>query len=683
LKHFGFAKQRFDSTADPQGKLALMLLPVCTLLAHISSDERSAPAQRERARAMLKNFEAKFCIALGVSADWGLVCQAFLRQFDKRDHDIALSCSEVRAFIEALEALFVKGHVFTKANAPGVPRQPLATDAPLPPACDQASKDKSCQPCFITERVLTQIRTQCVFRAGAVPVLIWGRCSESVPTELAGRIANIAKTTMARLRAEFPEESIRGWLSAFELRLTRLAFGPDRDGSARKQVLRGISQVAGALNLDQQCAVLEYTDAAKYIIAKTAQGQPLAAADAREVWTLLLDDGNLAHVCRKRPAPFTALPLIIRFYLSIEDGECEVERDLGVTRAELACHGFNATNDLLDDKCMLRLCGPAEGTEVLTTDSSGRLGLTPFTRDCATLWIATYGRKMGVRNRVEAVNNGTCGTWVSVKKGVLGAMAKAMVASRLPAVERIDGDTVFGVRRSVLKREAGEPTAKYSNPKMDRFRKLTLKKAMVDSRLEKGNRLSFPKFTPRRAAKEARSIAHVSRVCFLGDCKTSQPLAAKPGTEVVTGAKRCHQAQMVVVDEMSTLHACDDDDMLTHLLYIAGLGKPVVTEASWLLAERTPRALNRRSVVHHVSLALSVQRIFRCTAAFTSNFPGAFRALKVCAALDDSKWKLMSPGQPLAAASRKLVTEVDGVAPLATWLQKETRIVNSLGPMVL
>ena len=38
LKHLRFAKQRFDSSADPIAKVAFMLLPLATMLAFIESD---------------------------------------------------------------------------------------------------------------------------------------------------------------------------------------------------------------------------------------------------------------------------------------------------------------------------------------------------------------------------------------------------------------------------------------------------------------------------------------------------------------------------------------------------------------------------------------------------------------------------------------------------------------------
>ena len=82
IRNVAFAKQRFDSTAGPVGKIALMLLPVATLLAYIASDKRHELDQRERATSLLQKLDTKFCLAIGVSADWGIICNWFLRLFD-------------------------------------------------------------------------------------------------------------------------------------------------------------------------------------------------------------------------------------------------------------------------------------------------------------------------------------------------------------------------------------------------------------------------------------------------------------------------------------------------------------------------------------------------------------------------------------------------------------------------
>ena len=36
LKHFSFAKHRYDASAEPKAKVALMMLPIATLLASIA-----------------------------------------------------------------------------------------------------------------------------------------------------------------------------------------------------------------------------------------------------------------------------------------------------------------------------------------------------------------------------------------------------------------------------------------------------------------------------------------------------------------------------------------------------------------------------------------------------------------------------------------------------------------------
>ena len=56
LRNVAFAKQRFDSTAGPVGKMALMLLPAATLLAYIASDRRHEAEQRERATTLLRKW---------------------------------------------------------------------------------------------------------------------------------------------------------------------------------------------------------------------------------------------------------------------------------------------------------------------------------------------------------------------------------------------------------------------------------------------------------------------------------------------------------------------------------------------------------------------------------------------------------------------------------------------------
>ena len=118
LKHLRFAKQRFDSTADPMAKVAFMLLPLATLLAFISSDQRHTSGMRARALKLLKKPNSKMAMAIGLSADWGIVTQAFLRLFDKNMHDIAKTHGEIALFKSVLQRLFADGAVFYTSTVP-------------------------------------------------------------------------------------------------------------------------------------------------------------------------------------------------------------------------------------------------------------------------------------------------------------------------------------------------------------------------------------------------------------------------------------------------------------------------------------------------------------------------------------------------------------------------------------
>ena len=178
IRNLGFAKQRFDSTAGPVGKIALMLLPVATLLAYIASDRRHEREQRERATALLKKLDTKFCAAIGASADWGIICNCFLRLFDVANHDIAKSRAQIDCMIETLEAVFVNGSVFQRLFEPASGgmnsvASGAAVEEPLPgvhPAVSAGGVEIG----FISATVVRNLRKQFVFCAGGMPVLLCG-----------------------------------------------------------------------------------------------------------------------------------------------------------------------------------------------------------------------------------------------------------------------------------------------------------------------------------------------------------------------------------------------------------------------------------------------------------------------------------------------------------------------------
>ena len=100
----------------------------------------------------------------------------------------------------------------------------------------------------------------------------------------------------------------------------------------KRTVLQNMAKLAKALGYqgeDLDHAVLEYRDASRPLLAAIAVGQPLATSTNVEVWSQVL---RPQFVVPGRIAPLRILPKIVRFYIAIEDGECQVERDFAEVR---------------------------------------------------------------------------------------------------------------------------------------------------------------------------------------------------------------------------------------------------------------------------------------------------------------------------------------------------------------
>jgi hypothetical protein len=129
-------------------------------------------------------FQPKFMLGAGVSADWGIITLAFLRLYDRLDHDISNSMDELEDFCSTIEACFVQGGVFCKL-----------------PAASGADQGKPAM--FITERVRMQIQARCVFHCGQTEQVIWGPISQFDLGSLASSLRAAATAMIRRVRAEF------------------------------------------------------------------------------------------------------------------------------------------------------------------------------------------------------------------------------------------------------------------------------------------------------------------------------------------------------------------------------------------------------------------------------------------------------------------------------------------------
>ena len=120
---------------------------------------------------------------------------------------------------------------------------------------------------FITSRTIRDLRHKYVFRAGGMPVLLWGEPSATYTGELMSRIQNVASLTKERLLADFPRNDVRSALVIFDRRMVRKGFGPIPAAEERNKLLRGVRQLANLLNCEETAAVMQYTS----VTSRTSQ----------------------------------------------------------------------------------------------------------------------------------------------------------------------------------------------------------------------------------------------------------------------------------------------------------------------------------------------------------------------------------------------------------------------------
>ena len=303
----------------------------------------------------------------------------------------------------------------------------------------QFRTDQGAEIGFITCKVMRDMRHKYVFRAGGIPVLLWGQPHSSYMQELLERVQNIASLTKERLLADFPRNDIRSALAIFDRHTVVRGYGPRPLASVRSTLLHGVRSLATLLGCEEAAAVLQYNSVLPWILQQMAPGQPLAEVSNQVAWASFLCDDTWEEACRRATlAASGALRKLIRFYISIEDGECAVERDLGELRSlrrTHLCGGRAGGERFLDDRLLVRLNGPRTKAEFVGKDPMSKCdGLTPFSRECASLWRELRGTKRGHFNpaatKASAAKRKGAGFFKATCRGVLAAAHLAVASKR-------------------------------------------------------------------------------------------------------------------------------------------------------------------------------------------------------------------------------------------------------------
>jgi len=555
LAHLAFARQRMDSVADPLAKVCLMLMPIALLLASIGSDERVKKEQRDRASEILSKMQPKFLHAMAVSADWGLICLDLLRLFDASNHDISNSAEELERFEEVIKCVFVNGGVFHK----------------LPPASASGGADANVA--FITERVRKQTRAKCVFRCGGQQILVWGPMGEADLQHLALNTRVAASVMLERLRADFA--GMRKDFACFSLkRVDDAAAASGAD--TRNTMTNAMRNLGRAFRLDCRILVLEYIDAVPVIrklwkAALKERGKNREIVPNLPLWQHLLDSSFVEKEFPARLSAFSVLPVLIRIWSSILDGESMVERDFSHVREYVRTHKTMKSGSLIDDMVVLRLSGPQDPQELAYRSASGDLVPTQFLLRCVTKWRRFYGSRYGIdssnrkprtvaQTKKRRQTQKRRHTFVNVKRGVLMAARRLTQAARDGSYSAV-ASTPYGVSTDCLRApqaERRERTAVW-NDKLKRFSDDSRKKKLLGE-IGRFGRSAFPKWKERSGHMAETPDPVISTLAFVPACAMAACGASQTrsfsdmGYIVQQGPDRCFNAQLVIIDSLERFH---------------------------------------------------------------------------------------------------------------------------------
>jgi len=132
-------------------------------------------------------------------------------------------------------------------------------------------------------------------------------------------------------------------------------------------------------------------------------------------------------------------------------------------------------------------------------------------------------------------------------------------------------------------------------------------------------------------------------------------------------------ASLMVVGSAARLHACSPGDWehLCDLIYIVGLGKPVVVASTWRMAAGSPSRLvaHAGGITWHAPAALRKTCHFILKRELVNDHKELIIALGHCEKQPKSKWTVvLDKGQPLAAKANSV--RASSISELATAVLK-------------
>ena len=140
------------------------------------------------------------------------------------------------------------------------------------------------------------------------------------------------------------------------------------------------------------------------------------------------------------------------------------------------------------------------------------------------------------------------------------------------------------------------------------------------------------------------------------------------------------------MEDLARLHDYSASASVSHILAIVARGLPVVTLASWRLAQGDPALVPPQSIIRHRPLAMETKHVWEYDAMFQAREANlAYVIGELCKEAPLGNWIWRGPGAAKAGvgsgkgSSAHTLVQVIGVDAVRTWIQEHRRIENRVG----
>ena len=404
--------------------------------------------------------------------------------------------------------------------------------------------------------ILESARQAAPIYYGSKVLHLWSQPSRESARALAQAIQEVTTLAVERIDVEFDVRRPEVAFTALDIGRWTAASEENRQGrrEAWDLLLKHSRDLLVLWGLSRSQGVPELEACAWALVG--AERERLAASpgstdllDNRILWSRVFDPDFVKRV--RANGELHVVPVLIRIYVSADDGTGQVERNLGKLKTVLEAHSGSTDEDghtiawltdiLLDgpeDETGLAVRASAQelsGGQVvpadITVDVDSTLQPTEFTRSCCELWITLHGRRF----RVYAPRpTGDAQAKAKAKAGSMKSVAQACRKARDALVDRrapADADvTLVGLQRDELARHS--PHIRASEKKIKNFIGTTAKK-----------RLAMQQMEHLRRRGRARGVNPYS----LGDLNPTKKLRRGPtlsGCQGVPGDPAVHPARL-------------------------------------------------------------------------------------------------------------------------------------------